>query len=391
MENVLPKYERPLKSIEEPTVKVEHWEQAYNAFEEKKYRKAIFETLNYINPRLLKRIDLEKPVNLTQMHGSAEVHISITDKNFSLKAPFLKMTSETNQVALLRKVSEVNFDPLTLVQIRLEKNELWFEYETDISLCQPYKIYDILREVCMYADDYDDMFIERYQASFYKEPEKKLLTSEEYQKVWGQISAVLQDYNNYSQFFKEKRWDDYLWDLIVISLLKIANMPYVHGTLRSDLDEYIPNLFNGNLDFKYRIDKGTNFINNLCKKSEDEIMKDVYHAEKLISLQYRSSKEIIKEQLENSRKFVDEYEAKQSYFNLSYYLQFTFLKLLYDFNLENDYKTVIQQVLEEVSGLTPGNAAPKLFKAFYDLYTGNINKKSANKGTKKGLFSRLFS
>ena len=65
--------------------------------------------------------------------------------------------------------------------------------------------------------------------------------------------SILQDYKDYAQFFKEKRWNDFEWDIIIICLLKISNMPYINGKLRSDLVEYISNLFNGNIDFKFRI------------------------------------------------------------------------------------------------------------------------------------------
>ena len=60
MENVLPKYKRPIKGINEPTVNVDFWNEAIDAFDEKEYRKAAIATINYINPNLLKNINTDK-------------------------------------------------------------------------------------------------------------------------------------------------------------------------------------------------------------------------------------------------------------------------------------------------------------------------------------------
>lgn len=389
MENVLPRYQRPIASINDPINKVEHWNNAIDAFDEKEYKKTAIEIINYMNPAILEGKDVENEIEIVQMQGSAEIQVKITDTLFSVKAPFLKITDKTNKVALLRKVSEVNFSPLKLAQIHLIENELWFAYEMPIELCQPNKVYDILRNIAVYADDYDDIFIEKYKASFYKEPVHNKLSDEEREIIWGQISTVFEDYTNYTQFFKDKRWDDYQWDNLVISMLKISNMPYVHGKLRSDLIEYIGNLFDGDLDYNFRIDKGVNFMKKLLAKSKDEIMKDVYHAEQFISLRWRSSEQIITDRLKNNLERVQEYEKKESYFNLSYYLQFTLLKLIYDYNLDENYKDAIETVLEKVSGLEPTEAAPLLARTFYALQDGSVNNKVEVK-EKKGFFSKLF-
>ncbi len=389
MENVIPKYRRPIPSIDDPEVKVEHWDEAMNAFEEKDFKKSLIEVINYVNPKLLKGKDTDQDIKIIQMQGSAEIHVHITNEIFSIKAPFLRITEQTNETALLRKVAEVNFSPLKLAQIHKKNKELWFEYEMPIALSQPNKVYDILRNVSVYADDYDDMFIDKYNASFYKEPKHKSLSEHENEQIWIQITDVFEDYKNYTQFLKDKRWEDFQWDILAISLLKISNMPYVHGKLRSDLVKYINVLFDADLDFNLRVDKGVNFMKKLCEQSQEEIMKNVYHAEQFISLRWRGSAQSISNRLEHNLERVEDYENEGSNFNLSYYLQFVLLKLIYDFTLEDKYKNAIEEVLEEVSGLTPTNAAPKLAKVFYALHSGSITTKGIKKA-KKGFFSKLF-
>lgn len=390
MKNVLPKFQRPIQGIDEPRTEVSHWDKAMDAYDAKNYRTSLIETINYINPELLNGKDTTGEINLVRGQGSAEIQVNISETTFSVKAPFLRAIDATNKVALYRKIAEVNFNPLTLAQIHLKEDTLWFEYESPIALCQPYKVYDVLREICVYADDYDDEFVEKYKADFYKETNTQPLAGEEIEQVWQQISTVLTEYKDYSAFFKEKRWDAFQWDIIFISILKIVNMPYVHGTLRTKLQEYVNNMYNGSIDFNHRIDKGTNFMQKLCAMSQKEIMSDVYHAQAVISLKWRSSIKIVQDEAKKMERFVNKYVNDSDNFSLCYYLQYSFLHLLYNFNVEDIHKEAIYDVLEKVSGLEPSTASKHLLNTYYGFLDGNTKVASAAKGSSKGFFSKLF-
>lgn len=386
MKNVLPKFQRPIQGIDEPRTEVSHWDLAMNAYDAKNYRTALIETINYINPELLKEKDTNGTVELVRSQGSAEIQVTISENTFTVKAPFLRATEVTNKVALYRKIAEVNFNPLTIAQIHLKEDTLWFEYEAPIELCQPYKVYDVLREICVYADDYDDEFVEKYKADFYKETNIQPLAGDEIEQVWQQISTVLTEYKNYSAFFKEKRWNAFQWDIIVISILKIVNMPYVHGTLRTKLQEYAHNLFNNQIEFQHRIDKGTNFMTQLCEKSKEDFMKDIYHADAFISLKWRSSVQIIQDDAKKLEATVTRYVNDGDNFSLCYFLQYNFLYILYNFNVEELHKNAIYDVLEKVSGLEPQVAAPKLLETYHSFLNGSTKAATGS----KGLFARLF-
>ncbi len=390
MKNVVPHFQRPIKSKDEPRIDVSYWDKAMDAYDAKNYRNALLETINYINSNLLQGKDTEGDIDIVQGQGSAEIQITITKDNFLVKAPFVKITDDSNKVALFRRVAEINFNPLTLAQIHLIDGALWFEYEMPITLCQPYKVYDVLREISVYADNYDDEFIDKYKADFYQEPRVTPLTETEKEKVWQQISNTLEEYKQYSNFFKEKRWDDFQWDIAVLSILKIVNMPYVHGTLRTKLEEYVGNLFNGQIDFKYRIDKGVSFMQKLCAKSKEELMQDIYHAEAFISLKWRSSTQILQNDAKNMENNVNKYVKDGNNMMLCYYLQYSFLHIIYNFNLEEHHKNAIYDVLEKVSGKELHQAAPMLLKTYHGFLDGNIKSANTAKSSKKGLFSKLF-
>jgi len=392
MKNVLPKFKRPLKSNTEPKTIVSYWDKAMDAYDRKDYRTALMETLSYMNPDLFSGKSHTDTMVISQGQGSAEVQITITDTLFAVKAPFLRVTEATNKVALYRKIAEINFAPLTLAQVHLKEGTLWFGYDMPISQCQPYKVYDALREICVFADDYDDEFVEKYKADFYQEPKIRPLSEDEKNTAWEQIDDILSDYKNYSAFFKEKRWDAFQWDIIFISLLKIVNMPYVHGNLRTKLQEYVSNLYNGQIDFNHRIDKGTNFMQKLCAMSKEDIMKDIYHAEAVVSLKWRSSTKILQDEAKKMERYINKYVNDNDNFSLCYYLQYTFLHTLYNFNVEDHQKDAIYNVLEQVSGMEPSAAAKPLLDVYYGFLDGNEKalKAVTNTASKKGFFSKLF-
>lgn len=169
-------------------------------------------------------------------------------------------------------------------------------------------------------------------------------------------------------------------------------MPYVHGKLRSDLISIISLMTDTDVDFKHRVDKATNFMKKLLDKSREEIMKNFYHAQQFISLRRRSNPQIISDRLKKSMESVQKDEQNENYFNLSSFLQSLFLRLIYDYNLEDSYKQMIYNVLEEVSGLKPEEAAPKLVKVYYTMYNDEVNQAQDDdkKDKEKGFFSKLF-
>lgn len=388
MEHILPNYSQPLASIKEPSIETDYWDVAKNDFDDKLYKKALIGVINYLNVEVLKEIDTEVDVvKFTQMQGSAELHMEINPKSFKIYVPFLKITEKTNVVALLRKVAEVNFRRFDLTQIVLEEDKLFISSEIPLELCKPYKIYMLLREVCFRTDELDDEFIEKYDASFIKKPNYVELSDEEKVKVWKQIDNVLDDYDKYSIHFKEKQWDGYLWDIGVICLLKLANMPYLNGVLRHELMDTIDLMYNADNKFTYRVEKGRNFIKKLSGKSKTEIMSNVYHTEQFISLLWRSSEEIIEKKMEDYKESVEKYDRDENAFAVSYYLQTVFLKLLYNYNLEESYKEAIENVLEDVSGQSDEYSAPKLLKVYYAFAKKTLKPKEEEK---KSFWSKLF-
>jgi hypothetical protein len=386
MYSKLTKYRKPINGINEPISNARYWDTAYDNFEVKKYKESLLGVLNYINPSLLENKDVKsEKIKISQQHGSALININIDNSGFEVNVPFLKING-ANTIPLLRKVVEINFSPLSLAEIILKDNALWFQYSTPLEMCQPNKIYDVLREICVYADKYDDEFIKKYKASFYHEPKVTHLTSDEQDAVWDHLMEISDEYKKHIGYFEEKRWLKLVWDIIVISLFNIANIPCVHGTLRSNTEENIFIMFNGDVEFEYRLDKGKKYLNNLFGNlNKEELFKDLYHVERFISLKYISSVNILQKVFEASKKRIDD-ELSSGHYATSFLLYVLFAKILFDYNLEDNHKQIICDTLAKAGG-EETDKATEIMKDTFDKF---LNGTADSAKPKKGFFAKLF-
>lgn len=391
MKHVLPRFQRPIKSKGEPRSALAYWTKAMEAYDAGDHRSALINTLLYINPSLLNGTDIEGPVQIVRPQGSAVIHIEITADSFSIRAPFLRITESTNKIALYRRVAEVNFHPLKLTQIHLNAGILWFEHQTKIELCNPYKVYDLLKEISLFADDYDDEFIEKFGATFYQEPKITPLNDREKETVWQQLEDILSDYKKYSTFFLEKRWNDFQYDIAACSILKIVNMPYVHGTLRTTLESYVVTLFDTQIDFNLRTDKSFGFMEHLCSMGKEDYFKNIYHAESVISPKYRSSTQALQNEAKRIENNIANFKQTNNNLMICYYLQEHFLYFLYLLNVEEHHKEIIYNVLESVSEKEVEDAAPQLLQLYQCFLDGTADELIKPKtSSQKGFFSKFF-
>jgi hypothetical protein len=389
MEHLLPTYFKPFESIKDPRIDVDIWQSAIDAFDNGDYKKSLIYLLNYINASVLEDVDTTKDIHVMKMQGSAEISICIDEQGFKVEAPFLKITEETNKIALLRRVTEINFDLLDLAQIYLEDDILVFKYETPLSACQPNKIYTVLRNIAFRADDYDDIFVEEYGASFNQEPKTKNLAEDEKRETLKQIRQILGEVDSYSEYFVQERKANYRWDIIVISLLRLSNMPYMQGKLRSELITNIERMYDGDLGLDQRINKGLLYMKELQEYSDEYYSKSLYHVEQFISLRWRSTPQIIEERMQNHKETVENINDSDDHMAASYFLYAVFLKLIYNYNLDENYKNEIERVLQEISGKTTKEAAPIVLKLYWDMH--NVELESEEEVEKKSTVTSWLS
>ncbi len=393
--DITPKYQKPILYSNQPVTTAPFWDDALTFFDAKEYEQSFTATLNYINKDILKGKMVQPGFEkIIYPHGSSEIHIEYVDGQLFFCAPFLKVP-EKHKVPVLRKIAELNFTPLTLAQIVYEptKEMLEFQYRMPIELAQPNKVYDLLREICVYADEYDDEFIKKYQASFYHQPTIEPLTEEDRETAWQQIETYLDDALSYIEYFEAKRWDGYIWDTTADTLMSIVDHAYVNGTLRTDIQEklwYLRNDKNSDLQRKNKVGKA--FLKELKSLPKEEVVADLFLAKKFISTKYRATEKNTIDFLQDaSGAIVDDIEAK-NYINAFYRLKYAMLNLMYNYSLDTKEWNILTDSLV-ASAQTSWEDGTKILKSTFDSFTsGDVFKDlTANEPEKKkGFFARLF-
>lgn len=385
--NKTPLYITPTETPNIPYSQIHHWDAAVESFDENHPLLSLTHLLNYINKNILGKDKITKDTAISFPHGSSIINIKIKNDEFIITAPFLKIT-ESHKVALLRKIAEINFHPLTLARIKLKANLLWFEYRTSVELIQPNKIYDVLREICVFADDFDDAFIKKYNALFYQKPQIEHFKPENEIQIYEDIQTYLSDCLNLVKSFEQERMTGYIWGILISTCFKIVDMSGIQGSLRTELEEQITFLrHNKKINLEDRITQTKAFILQLKDLSFDDLSKNFYRCEFFISTKFRSSLPIIQQYLApfKARKD-DEFQLgnhKAAFFTIYY----AFLSLIYDYNISKEHFIIITTSLEKTNQIDWKDGAKILNELFNKFINGTIGNSDSKK---QGFFAKLF-
>lgn len=396
---ITPIYQKPILYSNLPITTIKYWDEAVYAFDSKEYTDSLTATINYINQNVLDGLTIYDGMDeITYPHGSTNVRFKLQDSIFSISSSFLKVP-EKHKVPLLRKVAELNFTPLTLAQIVYTKEEggiLSFSYSMHIELAQPNKVFELIKEICIFADDFDDEFIKKYGASFYHEPFITPLSEEEQTIAWEQFSTYLHDALVYITYYEEKRWPEYIWATIINTLFSIVDHAYINGFLRTSVEDKIWQIKEDpDTDLERKISIGKEFLKKLQKIPKDEIMADIFISKRFISTKLRTTTKSTIDFLESEQKKITADIENNNYINAFYSLKSLFLNLMYSYNLEAKHWQVITDSLVSSSKTSWENGTNILKETFDRFISGTIdqeiNTNIRRKPQKKGFFAKLFS
>ena len=390
MEHLLPKYYQPLKTKEEPKKDFPDWEKAKELYAKKAFKKAIIAALHYNNRNFFKGVDLTNEICIMRFHGDIAVDISIDSSEFKVSAKMVRVDNNTNLVALLRRVAEINFSFLDYLTITFENNLLSMNYVEKIERCNPIKVNWIMRELLFAGDEHTNEFIEKYNAKSLSLVKKEELSTTQKAKVLKAIRAYLADYDSYVDYFENNGKAAYVWDISLITLYKISNMSYLNGYLKYELINKISMLNNGNIELKDRIIESKKYIKSLQEKGDAFYLERMFFREDLISLLKISNVEIIKEYLGGYFETLSNYENEQNNFAKVYYLQVIFLRLIYDYNISVYQRKKVEKALRSIAKDNIQKGSDNLTTLYNKFMTKEINEKYTFKFTTANIFYLLI-
>jgi len=378
-------FDKTLMSSLNTKVTVSKWYDAKDRYDENKYKEAILELFDYVNLDIRKKYGNDNETYFKVPHGSVVVEVEFTDTHFKVKAPFLKVGAD-KRVPLFRKVAEVNFAPLNLAQIKLEGEQLNFHYTCPWHLCEPYKIYYVLQEICHNADNFDDEFISLFDVSPLHEPQITNYDAATLDTAWAKYNDIIKEAEAYMQYFDQNRMEYFNWDILNITFKKIEYLIMPNGKLRTDLEKQIGDLYSKD-HMQDRIQRGKSFLARLKAKSKEEYLDDIYEAESFISIKSRLEHDALKQNWKRPYESAAKEIQDKQYTGAVLTLLVGFYDMYYYNNVPDDINDKVVTVLGNASGQDWHVAATTLYNGMTAILENRPVKGSSGK---KGFFSKLF-
>jgi len=346
--DISPIYDKPFNGYQESTINLDYWEKTKESFSNKKYKDTIINLFNYMNNDVIKKYGNKDLTEFCIPHGSIIIYITIKDGKISITAPFLK-TPEKKENILLRQIAEINFSILCLSQIELKNNELYFTYETEIELTEPYKIYYVIDEICYYADYYDDIFINEIGAERIKNMEVTDYSEKDKTFLFNKFTEYIDEGLQYIDFFISNRWFSLGLDSACITLMKIDYFMNPQGKLVTDIQKAINNTYKKDIPLSDVMENAKKDITKLKDYDFKKFSNNIYKPFFLIPVKKRSTLSVIQSKVktdyENAKKDYD----SSAYISSALFSLFTIYNLFYNNTLPIKIEDFLNNGLKNVS------------------------------------------
>lgn len=382
--DVVPIFDKTLLGSIQRSIDPMKWDIVLDFYDRGLYKDVIIGILDYVDSELVNKRGNPAKTDFVIPHGSAIVKIKINDKNFHVTAPFLEIPS-THNIPLLRQVSEINLFPLNLSTIVLENNQLIFKYSCPLELCEPYKIYDVLREICRYADAYDDEFIKKFNARWVHKPVIRTFAQKYTDYAWNRVQLYLQEAFTYIDYLERRRLIEFCLDMMVITLMKIDYYAVPQGVVRTDIERAVSQLQDNETPISDRIRKGRELLSNLKGHSKQEFTNDLYVAEVFIPLRLNFTNEMVESYFLRYYEVAKKEIAAREYLGAVLTLKTAFFGLFYNYISPDDIKKIITTALVQSSHKPWDKAASVLWEALENILQRHTPKR------KRGFLRTLFS
>ncbi|MCP5047615.1 MAG: hypothetical protein GY940_10615 [bacterium] len=360
--DVAPQFDKTLLGPIQRPIDPEMWSRVEELYEKKQYKEVILGIMEYVDRSLIQRTGNSDRTKFVIPHGSAIVNLEIGEELFYVNAPFL-IVPPTRNIPLLRQVAQINLFPLNLSTIVLEDDRLIFKYHCPLELCEPFKVYNVLREICAYSDAYDDEFIKQFKARRVHEPVIKHYSREFLEKSRKQVSLYLNETIRYVEYFEKKRLPEICVDLITTTLMKIDYYIAPQGVMRTDIEKTVSQLQDQETPLMDKVRKGMERLDHLKKCDENEFSRDLYIAEIFIPLKFNFTAEMIESYFQVFYEAAQKEVANRDHIGAVLTMQTAFLNLFYHYIFPDDIKDTIIDAMTKSGGKPWDKASATLWAA----------------------------
>lgn len=373
--NTLPVFDKSFLPPMTSVLNSEYWGQVMKTYEEKKYKETVHAVLDYIKEGLSEQALDQDKTKYAFPHGSIIVNLEIKEDQIFINAPFLRIPAKY-LIPLMRQVAELNFGTLVLAQIRLEDNDIYFRYNAPLELCEPYKLYRVIEEICIQADSNDDSFIDKFGAQRFVDPQVEPFDEAQIDEAFGKFQKYLNEALEYADFFSSKRLEVFIWDIFYVTFTRIDYFMRPQGVLKAEIESAVKAL-NSSDTPNERVQKARKNVEKLLKISKEKFAESMYKSKQFISEKPTLDVAGLQNYLTKYYNTAKDEMNRRDYYGASLTMSTGLYGLLYYYIVPQTSFNMIMQGLEKAHGKSWRDGADSLWESYGEIM--HQSQKGANR------------
>ena len=364
-------YVAPAIGSTQSKVSMEAWEQSLERYNEGKHLEAFHLLLDHLNPGFRAKYGNADGTEFHIPHGSILVNILVRDGRLEVHADFLRLP-EKGRVAMLRQVADLTLNRLLLPRFRKEGDRLRMEYVCPLAQSHPHKIYFVLRNICHVGDRYDDEFCTKFGAQRSYEPQVTPYPEEEVTRIYEAVRQTCRETLDAVKEYETERKYGYSWNVIDIALYKIAYFAHPQGQLLNDLDKAVDDM-DKELPVAELVAKGKAFLERLLAMPREEMARDLYLVDTLVSTKRRSSLNNVQENFKEVYQEATEAIESENFERSTVRILYKFYEMYYYNDVQDDLNAVVAGALGKSAGKTMEEASEILYEALEKIMEDDLS------------------
>jgi len=347
----------------------DHWDAAVDHFKNERFKETVDSLIDYIDPALRPKHASGNGYRIP--HGSIVVNIKFEEDKLIIDSPFLNL-EDSKRVPLMRRLAEIKQHPLNLASLKIADNEAHFHYTCTMHTCEPYKVYNVLREICHLADMYDDEFIEKFDAKHLTEPEVQHLDDHKKGETVASINSIIKEGLEYYDYYQSKRWGNLAWYALNITLKRIDVFAQPQGYFRTELERAIQTLYDRNQSFADALMKTKQHLQKFADYDETSLKNSLYKINTFVPSKYKGNIENIKENWKGAYDDVRQMIGGGNYEEASLLILSSFYNLLHHNYVDANTQSAISSAMTNAAGKSWGEGGEILWKTMQNIMEGNL-------------------
>ncbi|MDE6557024.1 MAG: YbjN domain-containing protein [Duncaniella sp.] len=345
-------------------------DEAVEAYEQGDYLKSIQLLIDALDGDFREKYGNHDGTRFTIPHGSIVVDIDVSPDMLHISADFLRLP-EKGRVAMLRKIAEMNIENLMLARFVKDGDYLKMEYSCPITDTHPHKIHSVLHNICTIGDKYDDELCTRFNAERCYEPKVTPFTPEQVADAYNALQSVGNLALSAAAEYSAQRRTIYAWTIVCGALYQFRFFANPQGQLINELEKAVESM-NDERPLEELVSRGVNFLTKLLSVPEEQLAKDLYVVEMMVSVKYYATLASVQDELEYLNDGVTEAMQKKDYDQVAVRIYYMFYKMLVENEMPLLVDYAIVTALRESAGLPLKEAAEILSAALDKIMDGDL-------------------